>query len=55
VEKFPRFAWDRFSKRDWLESGGRVLEKGEYVHYKRKEGKGTEAELHQGRRVIASQ
>jgi hypothetical protein len=54
VEKFPRFAWDCVSKRNWLASGGRVSKEGQYVNNTRKEGERRELGYDKDWRVIAS-
>ena len=52
--KFSRIAWKSLSKRNWLESRGRVSKEGQYVNNTREEGERRKVKDKDGS-VIASQ
>jgi hypothetical protein len=51
---FSRIAWKSLSKRNWVESRGRVSEEGQYVNNTREEGERRKVKDKDGS-VIASQ
>lgn len=51
---FSRIAWKSLSKRNWVESRGRVSEEGQYVNNTREEGERRKVKDKE-RSVIASQ